>query len=58
MKHVMLGKSLWNRLTSDYQVELIGLDYEFKIKEYHDGFFWDSPNQVCLDNGESFILGS
>jgi len=42
LKHVTMGKMLWNSLTSEFQVDIIGSKEEFKIESEFDGpLLWD-----------------
>ena len=42
LKHVMMGKMLWNSLTLDFQVENMGSNEEFKMGSEYDGpLLWD-----------------
>ena len=37
LKHVMLGKLLWNSLTPEFQLELLAEEDDFKRDEENDG---------------------
>ena len=42
LKHIIVGKKIWNSLTLEYKVEISGKQSEFKRGREYDGVhFWD-----------------
>ena len=44
MKHVIMGKKIWNSLTAEFQIEIMGKEDEFTIDgsdDYDGPMLWD-----------------